>query len=194
MKRLMFVAPIACALMLALPPVTSAHPVGRAAGRAMGPSARVVGSAMPRGMAPFNRRVVVRPFFASPFFFGGFGLGFAYDPFFWGWGYPLGWGNPYWGPFYGYGYGYGQGYGYRARGVYHRYGSVKLDVKPRNAEVYVDGYYMGQVRDFNGLGHHLDLDSGEHNIEIRAPGYQPLDLKLKIAAGRTVKYRGQLHK
>ena len=159
--------------------------------RARGGGGAIVGRAAPRSGAPFGRGVFVRPFFPSPFFFGGFGLGFAYDPFFWGWGYPFGWGYPYWGAPY---YGYGNGYGYQTRGAYRHYGAVKLDVKPRDAEVYVDGYYMGQVRDFNGLGHHLDLDSGDHKVEIRAPGYQPLDLNLKIMPGRTVNYRGELRK
>jgi hypothetical protein len=163
--------------------------------RARGGGGTSGGRAIPRSGAPFGRRFFVRPFFASPFFFGGFGLGFAYDPFLWGWGYPFGWGYPYWGsPYYGYGGYPGYGYGYPGRGGYHRYGSVKLDVKPRNAEVYVDGYYMGQVRDFNGLGHHLDVDAGEHKIEIRAPGYQPLDLTLRVMPGRTVNYRGDLRR
>jgi hypothetical protein len=31
-------------------------------------------------------------------------------------------------------------------------------------------------------------------IEIRSPGYQPLDLNLKIMPGRTVNYRSELRK
>ncbi len=152
-----------------------------------------VGVAASRGRAPFGRRFNRRPFFFSPFAFGGFGLGFAYDPFFWG--YPFGWGYPYWGmypygPYGGY-YGYGYGY-YGYPGAYSRYGSVKLDVEPKNAEVYADGYYMGQVHDFDGAFHHLDLTGGDHKIEIRENGYQPLTVNMKIMPGRTVTYRGDL--
>jgi hypothetical protein len=156
------------------------------------------GHAVPRTSAPFGRRFLPHRFFFSPFTFGAFGLGFAYDPFFWG-GYPFGWGAPYWGwgyPYGAYGYrgygGYGYDYGYPAQRGYERYGSVKLDVKPGNAEVYVDGYYMGQARDFGGTFHHLDLAGGDHKIEIRANGYQPLTVDLKIMAGRTVNYRAEL--
>jgi hypothetical protein len=148
------------------------------------------GRATPRTGPLFVRGRFVRPFFVNPFAFGAFGLGFAYHPFFWGWGYPFGWGYPNWGPpYYGYGYGYPYGYGYRA---HDRYGSLKLDVKPRSAGVYADGYYVGQVQDFNGAFHHLDLAPGDHKIEIRANGYEPLVLNIKIMPGRTVNYHGEL--
>ncbi len=152
-----------------------------------------VGVAASRGRAPFGRGFRGRPFFFSPYAFGGFGLGFAYDPFLWGYGgYPFGWGYPYWGWGYPYGpYGYGYGY-YRYPGAYSRYGSVKLDVKPTSAEVYADGYYMGQVHDFDGTFHHLDLRNGDHRIEIRENGYQPLTVNIRITPGRTVTYRGDL--
>ena len=73
------------------------------------------------------------------------GPGFAYFT-------PWGWGPGYYGSYgYGYGYGgyggYGGGYGQYAYDI----GSVKLKVKPRDAEVYVDNYFAGYVDDFDGM-------------------------------------------
>ena len=56
-----------------------------------------------------------------------------------------------------YGYGYGRGYGYGgmagpATAPYgYDIGSVKLKVKPRDAEVFVDNYFAGYVDDFDGI-------------------------------------------
>jgi hypothetical protein len=149
-----------------------------------------------------------------------FGLGYwGFDPYWWdGWGYyrspyAFGFGYPYgygYGGYgyggYGYGgygnggYGYGDGYGYdggyygnSSGASYSRdYGSIKLKVKPREAEVYVDGYYMGQVDDFDGVLQHLELEAGTHRIEVRASGYQPLAFEVRIAPGRTINYSGEL--
>ncbi len=174
--------------------------VGQAAARPRG-SGPIYGTATPRTYAPYGRiilpnRYYISPFYYSPYAFGAFGLGYwGWDPFWWGgyWGNPYwGWGSPYWG--YGYGYGYGYDYGYYDRSGYRDYGSLKLKVKPDNAEVYVDGYYMGQVDDFDGVFQHLDLESGPHRIEIRAEGYQPLVIEMRIEPGRTVTYENQLRR
>jgi hypothetical protein len=176
----------------------------------------VYGQAAPRGSlhpgspiyAPYRSYGLSPWFYYSPYAYGAFGLGFwGYDPYWWGggYGYPYsyGWGSPYYGyggyGYGGYGYGgYGYDYGYYGgdrRGSYDQgqgYGSLKLKIKPRNAEVYVDGYYMGQVDDFDGVFQHLDLENGQHRIEIRANGYQPIVLDMKIEPGRTVTYENQL--
>jgi hypothetical protein len=159
---------------------------------------------VPYGRIILPNRYYVSPYFYSPYAFGAFGLGFwGYDPFWWGdsWGgYPYwGWGNPYWGyggyGYGGYGYGYGYNYGYdRGDRNYQGYGSLKLKVKPKDAEVYVDGYYVGQVNDFDGIFQHLDLDNGTHRIEIRAEGYQPLVRELQIEPGRTVTLENELRR
>ena len=50
------------------------------------------------------------------------------------------------------------------------YGGVRIQGAPRNAEVYVDGSYVGIVDDFDGAFQRLELEPGAHSIEIRAPG------------------------
>jgi hypothetical protein len=165
--------------------------------RPRGGSGTYYGQAVPRTTVPGSvYRYRINPYYYYyPYAYGAFGLGYlgwGYDPFFWGsgWGYPYGyWGSPY---YYGYGWGYpAPAYGYSQQ---NEQGSVKLDVQPKEAQVYVDGYYVGQVDDFNGIFHHLDLDAGDHRIEFRAEGYEPLTVEMKLMAGRTVTYHAKLKK
>ena len=71
-------------------------------------------------------------------------------------------------------------------------GGLRLIIEPRDGEVYVDGYYVGVVEDFDGIRHHLNLTQGPHHVEVLLPGYQSLTFDVAIAARHTVTYRGTL--
>ncbi|HEX7487030.1 MAG TPA: PEGA domain-containing protein, partial [Vicinamibacterales bacterium] len=71
-------------------------------------------------------------------------------------------------------------------------GALKLKVEPQDAEVYVDGYYMGVVDDFNGTFQRMELEAGAHHLEIRAPGFQTITFDVRIEPNETVTYRGDL--
>src|SRR5262249_46504202 len=72
--------------------------------------------------------------------------------------------------------------------------SVKLEVKPNNAEVYVDGYYAGIVDDFDGTFQRLHVPPGEHELELYLDGYQPAKQKLRLSVDKTVKVKYTLQK
>ena len=116
----------------------------------------------------------------------------------WGWG-GLGFGGYYAGYYGGlydsWGYDPYQGGGYPSGG-YGGYdeGSLRIRVKPREASVYIDGYFAGQVDDFDGVFQRLHIDSGPHRVEIRADGYEPLTFEINIQPSRTVTYKGELQK
>jgi hypothetical protein len=114
----------------------------------------------------------------------GFGLGFySYDPF---------WFDPYYDPYSGGGYyGGSGGYGYGSR-AYRDVGSLRLKLKPREAKVYIDGYFVGDVDSFDGIFQKLDLDAGGHRVEVRADGYEPLQFEVLITPGESVTYKGEL--
>jgi hypothetical protein len=115
------------------------------------------------------------PRYYYPYGYGAFGLGyFYYDPYAWG-------------PSYGYSYPAFRGYGYG-----YATGELRLDVTPRNADVYVDGYYAGRVDDFDGIFQSLELEEGAYRIEIVAPGFATLEFDVRIYAGRKITYRGDL--
>lgn len=94
-------------------------------------------------------------------------------------------------PVYGnYGYGYGGGYGpgsyspWQASG--YDVGGIRLKVRPRDAQVFVDGYYAGLVDDFDGTFQSLRLEQGGHKIEVHMPGFEDLELDVHVQAGRTI--------
>lgn len=108
----------------------------------------------------------------------GFGL-FYWDPYWWG-------GSPY----YGGGYGYYSGYYAGPSSAY--YGRLRLKVKPREAEVFVDGYFAGHVDDFDGIFQRLNLDVGPHRIEVRHPGYEPITFEIRIQPDQTITYEAEM--
>jgi hypothetical protein len=95
---------------------------------------------------------------------------------------------------YGY-YGmYGSPYPYQPYGYYngpwqasgYDIGGVRLKIRPRDAQVFVDGYYAGLVDDFDGTFQSLRLEQGGHKIEIHMPGYEDLELDVHVQPGRTI--------
>src|SRR5436309_15818334 len=48
--------------------------------------------------------------------------------------------------------------------------AVEFPDKQNDAEVYVDGYFAGTIKEFDG---HLALTPGPHNIKVSAPGHEP---------------------
>jgi hypothetical protein len=148
MKQLLFSMLTASVFLLLAASSAWARGVGRIAPRGFGHatfagrgSATAVGHAVPRdsgaevgrGYRP-SRPVVPYYGFYGP----ALGWGYAYDPYWYG----PGWAYPYEVP----------------PGAVT--GGLRLEVTPKTADVYVDGYYAGVVNDFNGHFQHLDLTPG----------------------------------
>jgi hypothetical protein len=90
----------------------------------------------------------------------------------------------------------GRVYGYipsHPYGVRIYYGDVRLDVSPRNAAVYVDGYYAGIVDDFDGVFQRLTLEVGAHQIELQAPGLEPQLFDVYVDPAQTVTIHSDLY-
>jgi hypothetical protein len=69
-------------------------------------------------------------------------------------------------------------------------GRLRLELQPGLVpQVYVDGYYVGTLNDVNA---ELPLDVGRHSLELRADGYENLELDVQIFPGRSTTYRGTL--
>jgi hypothetical protein len=163
----------------------------------------VTGRAVARGRVPGGgggSTIIVRPRTFYPWGLG-WGGGYFYDPFWFGGGYwdPLwgpAWGGGYWGHGWGPGYWGGPGYGY-GYGGYRPYeredrGALRLKVRPREAEVFIEGDFVGEVDDYDGAFQRLHLPPGRHRVQVRAEGYEPLDFSVLIVRDQTVTYRGEL--
>lgn len=68
-------------------------------------------------------------------------------------------------------------------------GALRLDIPQKEAAVYIDGYYVGAVEDFNGEAERLALRPGPHHLELRAAGFQTLTFDVNIQPGKTITYR-----
>jgi hypothetical protein len=109
--------------------------------------------------------VVVGGYYANPYFFAA--------PWY---------GSPYpWAPYPPYGY-----YGFDPDA------SLRIEVTPRDAEVYVDGYYAGTVDDFDGTFQRLHIDTGQHEIEIYKAGFRTLRQKVYLTPDNTFRIRQAL--
>jgi hypothetical protein len=104
-----------------------------------------------------------------------------------GWGSGYLYGAPYSGRVYGY-ITPGPNYGGRVA-----YGDVRLQLSPRDAAVYVDGYYAGIVDDFDGRFQRLTLTVGPHQIEVEADGCEPQTFDVYVDPARTVDLQGELY-
>lgn len=109
-------------------------------------------------------RPIVRPGFrSSVVFLGGFGFGYPYlyEP----WGYPY----PY--PYYGY------------PNYYDDVASLRLEITPRQAEVFIDGYRAGIVDNFDGIFQRLHVRPGGHDLVVRLPGYRTFETHIYASPG-----------
>jgi hypothetical protein len=105
---------------------------------------------------------------------------YYYSPYYYGYGYWPSYYYSYRPPLYGYNYGYGPDYSYWS-------GALRLQVKPVETEVYVDGYYAGIVDDFDGVFQRLYLRPGEHDIVLRLDGYRNREERVLVRSGHTQK-------
>ena len=102
-----------------------------------------------------------RPYYYRPWF---------YDPWL-PYGYPYAWYPP---------YGYGRGYDDS---------SLRLQVEPKETEVFIDGYWAGQVDDFDGFFQRLHLEPGEHDIELYLEGHRSVRQKVYLQPNATFRVR-----
>ena len=71
-------------------------------------------------------------------------------------------------------------------------GNLRLDVEPRSAQVYVDGFFLGTVEDSHRSPTGLTLATGWHRLEFRAPGFETPAINVTVETNRTTSYQGTL--
>jgi hypothetical protein len=103
--------------------------------------------------------------------------GYFYDPYFGPY--------PWWGP---------SAYPYPYYPVYDNRADVRVLATPKDAAVYVDGYYAGVVDDFDGVFQRLPLSPGAHEIVLFREGYQTAHQRLHLSPGSTYKVRFAMEK
>jgi hypothetical protein len=103
------------------------------------------------------------------------------------------WADPF---FYGYGYPYYPYYQFPI-GAYPYPGyyrldpgsAIRLEVTPKEAEVYVDGYYAGVVDDFDGVFQRLRIEPGEHEVTLYRDGFRTVHQRIYLTPRSTFKLK-----
>ena len=115
---------------------------------------------------PYYYRPIYRSFY-RPLYFDPFFSPYYYRPF-------------YWYPYTDVGYGYGH---------FDGEGSLRVQVLPRDTEIYIDNYYAGTSDDFDGMFQRLHLEPGAHDITLYREGYRSVQQRIYIQATGTFRLR-----
>jgi hypothetical protein len=175
-----------CAIFVVVLGQDSADAQRRAAPRSPAPQGHhavprpIPARPLPGGHYYYRGPNVYRPYYASPYYwYGGFYGGYYSYPFYFSVGV-----GPY-APYY-YGYPHYPWYPYDPAA------SLRLQVTPREAEAFIDGFYAGTVDDFDGTFQRLRLYPGEHTIEVFLPGHRILTQRIYLQVGKTFTVRAAL--
>ena len=188
-KPILAAGALLLAAAAALPPPADADPQRRSRG-SRDRVARAVPRPVPRVVRPQVTRIVPYRYVAPRYSYRYGYRGYPAPYGFYGGYYPS-----YYGSYYG-GYGY-PGYRYAPHSYFvpvpgRPYGGVRIDLPQRHAEVFVDGYFVGTVDDFDGVFQQVNFEPGPHRIEVRAPGYEPISFEVNVRPGETVTYRAPM--
>ena len=135
-----------------------------------GPGGPVHGGGPVYGGGVHGAVVVGGGYYGYPFWYG-FGW-YGYPYLYGGWGWPYG-PYPYYYPYYGYDPG----------------ASLRLEVTPKDAEVYINGYLAGIVDDFDGTFQRLRLPPGGHELTLYHDGFKTVHQSLHLSVGSTFKVK-----
>ena len=78
--------------------------------------------------------------------------------------------------------------------IYYGYpdSSLRIKVKPKDASVYVDGYFAGRVEDYDGAFQRLHVPPGQHEIVVYLDGFRSLHEKVYLTPNKTTTIDGDL--
>jgi hypothetical protein len=143
--------------------------------------------ARPYGWAPYRPYYFGSAYYAfRPWFSIGFGLSIGYPV-----SYPYTYLGTYQPRVYGY---YDQTYPYSVAPSVSVYGGVSFDIQPSDADVFVDGEYVGTVGTFTPYGEPLTLTSGQHRIVVQRDGFRAMEWDVTVEPGQVIPYRGTMQR
>lgn len=71
---------------------------------------------------------------------------------------------------------------------------LRLNIKPKQAEVYVDGFFAGKVQEFDGALQRLHVTPGQHEIVVYLEGYRSMRQRLYLSPNITRTLDGSLER
>ncbi len=74
------------------------------------------------------------------------------------------------------------------------YGGISFDIQPADADLFVDGEYVGQIGTFGATSEPLTLRPGEHRIEVQREGFRSMAWDVTIEPGEVIPYRAVMER
>jgi hypothetical protein len=93
-----------------------------------------------------------------------------------------------------YGYDYYSSGGYTVTPGVPIYGGVSFDIQPSDADLFIDGEYVGTVGTFGPAQEPLTMTPGAHRIAVQRDGYRPMEWDVTIEPGQVIPYRGVMER
>jgi PEGA domain len=72
------------------------------------------------------------------------------------------------------------------------YGGVSFDMQPMDADVFVDGQFVGRTGDFTPGSAPLTLTPGVHHVAVQRDGFRPMEWNVTVQPGQVIPYRGEM--
>jgi hypothetical protein len=62
--------------------------------------------------------------------------------------------------------------------------TLKLEVQPNRAAVFLDGKFVGHAGEFGGALHSMLISPGKHRIKVELPGYRTFETEVNLLANQ----------
>lgn len=72
--------------------------------------------------------------------------------------------------------------------------TLKLNVDPDRAAVFLDGKFVGPAKEFGGRFHSMLVSPGKHHLKIELPGYRTFETEVNVIAGQKAEIKTELIK
>lgn len=72
--------------------------------------------------------------------------------------------------------------------------TLKLNVTPERAAVFVDEAYLGHASDFGGAFHSMLVTPGKHRVKVDLPGYRTFETEINVLPGQKAEIKTDLVK
>jgi hypothetical protein len=72
--------------------------------------------------------------------------------------------------------------------------TLKLNVEPGRAAVFLDGKFVGHASEFGGSFHSMLISPGKHTVKVELPGYRTFETEVNLLAGQKSEVKTELVK
>lgn len=72
--------------------------------------------------------------------------------------------------------------------------TLKLNVEPGRAAVFLDGKFVGHASEFGGSFHSMLISPGKHRIKVELPGYRTFETEVNLLVGQKSEVKTELVK